>query len=89
MAPEKIRIMDKTEELDQLDRGRSVLNYCKAHNIRDYIVFDDDKSLFKTAPELNIYYTNAARGFNKDDAQKLINSDKTGWQRIMNFFGGK
>ena len=89
MAPEKIRILDKTEELDQLDRGRSVLNYCKAHNIKDYIVLDDDKSLFKAAPELNIYYTNATRGFTEEDAKKLMSSDKFGWQRIKNFFGGK
>lgn len=89
MAPEKIPILDKTEELDQLDRGRSVLNYCKPHNIKDYIVLDDDKSLFKTAPELNIYYTNASRGFTKEDVKKLINSDKSSWQRIMNLFGRK
>ena len=89
MAPEKIPILDKTEELDQLDRGRSVLNYCKTHNIKDYIVLDDDKSLFKTAPELNIYYTNASRSFTKEDVKKLINSDKSSWQRIMNLFGRK
>lgn len=76
-----LRISDKTEDYEGMDRGVSVEMYLKKHGIAadKYIVIDDDKALFPYSPDLNLYLTNAAVGFTEKDKPGIKKGGIVSW----------
>ena len=52
-------------------RQEEIEYYIKRHNIKDYIVLDDDESLFPFGERLNLYLTDYKTGLTEKDV-KLI-----------------
>lgn len=81
---EQLFITDKTTDFGD-DRGKSVEAYIKQYGIsaNKYIVFDDDKALFPSSPNLNVYYTNSKTGFTEKDIKKAVPEEKRAWYDIF------
>ncbi len=53
-------------------RQKEIETYIKRHNIENYLVIDDDLSLFETPDSLNIYVTDYRTGFCEVDIDRAI-----------------
>lgn len=71
-AMQGIKISGRTFNLG--DRSCEIDDYCYRHGIADYLILDDDLSLFKT--QKNIYKVNAKRGLTNHDVKIILRKCK-------------
>ncbi|MBR1698029.1 MAG: hypothetical protein IJ712_07385 [Anaerovibrio sp.] len=79
-----VEIAGTTSDECGANRGRAVELYMSLRKIgeADYIVLDDDRSLFPTS-KLNIRYTNARTGLTSDDVTAITGAGKKHWYDIF------
>ena len=63
------RIDDKTEDL--IDRPREITDFCKKHNIEDYIIIDDES--YDNEHSENIVQTFCNTGFTIHEFKEVLN----------------
>lgn len=64
-----VKIYDTTP-VSNKGRQREIEYYIKRNNVKDYIVIDDDDSLFERPDEINLYVTDYTIGFTDKDIDK-------------------
>ncbi|WP_085023582.1 HAD domain-containing protein [Anaerovibrio sp. JC8] len=79
-----VEIAGTTSDECGANRGKAVELYIALREIgeADYVVLDDDRSLFPTS-RLNIYYTDSRTGLTSDDVAGLTGDDKRHWHDIF------
>lgn len=65
-----IKISGRTANLG--DRTLEISEYIKKHNVKRYIILDDDKSEFTSGLLPNTYIVNSRTGLTKEDVRKLV-----------------
>lgn len=71
-AQHELIISDVTKQSPIKDRGAEILYYIQRHNVKKYIIIDDDMSEYKTVlPGIQI--VDANKGFVKLNKKKIIN----------------
>lgn len=65
-------IYDSTPNGGNKGRQREIEYYIKRHNIKDYIIIDDDISLYYAPEKINIYIPNYKTGLQKQDVKLLL-----------------
>lgn len=66
-----ITVKDVTKTVPGKTRQEEVEYYIKRHGIKDYVILDDDISLYPNPKELNLYIVNYKTGFTENDFKKL------------------
>lgn len=69
-----IKISGRTANLG--DRAIEILDYIKKHNVKNYVILDDDKSEFKKGLLDNTYIINYKTGLTEDDVKRIIKVTK-------------
>ena len=69
-----IKISGRTANLG--DRAIEILDYIKRHNVKNYVILDDDKSEFKKGLLDNTYIVNYKTGLTKEDINRIIKTIK-------------
>lgn len=62
-----LRILGRTDDFN--DRRVEVDNFVKSHNIENYIILDDDKSLYSSYE--NLYLVNSKTGLTYNDYKRI------------------
>lgn len=63
-----IQIVGRTRDFD--DRSEEVQDYCHRHDISDYIILDDDPSIFSDTE--NLYLVNYRTGLTRKDVRGIL-----------------
>ena len=75
-----ITIYDKTPVTNK-GRQAEIEYYMSRNDVTNYLVIDDDVTLFDNPNRLKIYLTDSAVGFRRKDAEKILNKRK-GWFKL-------
>jgi len=59
------------------NRSAEISDYCHRHGVTDFLILDDDLSLFTTVK--NIYRINPKKGLTDSDANVIIRKYREGW----------
>ena len=68
LSAEGLSIIGRTRELG--DRLAEVLDYCENHDIKRYVILDDDRSEFSKSVK-NLYITNSKTGLTMTDIKNI------------------
>lgn len=71
LAKYKLTIYGKTPTSKNNSREKEIQDYIDVFEVQDYIIIDDDKTLFPNTKE-KLYITDARKGFTTQDAKRLL-----------------
>lgn len=69
-------ILDKTMSVSGKSRQDEIEYYIRRNGINDYIILDDDKSLYTDISKVNIYITDYLTGLTDKDTKKVLKQVK-------------
>ena len=73
LAPAGITCLDRTALSPDGMRSKEIDYYLRRHNVSDYLILDDDTTLFeKGRATENLYVTDAGTGLTMSDVAKII-----------------
>ena len=65
-----IEIYSKTPSVNENNRSLEIYNFLESHKNDDYLILDDDKTLFSNSE--NLYIVNYRTGLIKKDVKKIL-----------------
>lgn len=71
-----LTINDKTISVKGKTRQEEIEYYIRRNNIKDYIILDDDISLYNDISKINIYIVDYHTGFTEKDNKKILKTLK-------------
>ena len=71
LLTEGLSIYDKTPKSNK-SRQEEIEYYIRRNDITDYIIIDDDKSLFPNPEKINLYCPDYTKGLTKEDYKKIV-----------------
>lgn len=69
LKKEKIKIVGITPITESKSRDEEISYYCRRNSVSEFIILDDDESLFKQKG--NLYIVNPETGLTKNDYKKI------------------
>jgi hypothetical protein len=73
-----ITITDVTPSDTRHTRQEQIEYYIKRNQVKEYIVLDDDKTLFSNPEKINVFFTNYVNGLTKTDCKAICKMMKKG-----------
>lgn len=68
--------IEGTTPVSNKTRQEEIEFFIRRNNVTDYIVLDDDDSLFPRPSEINLYITDFRKGLTDNDVKRIIKSKK-------------
>jgi len=63
--------IEGTTPISNKSRQEEIEYYIKRHGVKDYLVLDDDESLFPRPEDINLYITNYKEGLTESDVKQI------------------
>ena len=71
--------IEGTTPVSNKSRQEEIEYYIRRNGVRDYLVLDDDESLFPRPKEINLFLTNYRYGLTQKDVKKILRKRKAMW----------
>lgn len=70
--------IEGTTPISNKSRQEEIEYYIKRNGIKDYLVLDDDESLFPRLEDINLFITNYKEGLTEADVRQIVRRKKRG-----------